>query len=388
VVKKDQEKLGTVPKCFLAYLSPKGGSLFSDRSEHPLCGVFRKEDGATTIGLILPGQQGYSYTNWITKAREYFLTLFTKGKIAEKPEIHMKNYCAICGKPSGFFPLCPEHAKMRKNGEIVKNKEGRWVVISKVDDPKVSSRCIICGEESHGRPFCHECWNAMHDVENSMKIPGRTSLFEYYYYNIQSQLRNHKNYKGNRENLYKMVVLASDLFDGFGDSTLLSKLQNDISSFTGFVYHGTYFTDYLSIGEDNPVEDEEDEDGQECTAEDGHVCDSAEEAAVDNLLYQHGWIHAIGQQVININERGVFCDFFLPGNRDRGIYIEFWGLKTRKYMENKEEKTKLYRKHHLPLIEIVPDELKHTDVLVARLGREIRRLNKEQNLGILIPGGE
>jgi hypothetical protein len=65
VVKKDQEKLGTVPKCFLAYLSPKGGSLFSDRSEHPLCGVFRKEDGATTIGLILPGQQGYSYTNWI-----------------------------------------------------------------------------------------------------------------------------------------------------------------------------------------------------------------------------------------------------------------------------------------------------------------------------------
>ena len=37
-----------------------------------------------------------------------------------------KNYCEICGEPSGFFPLCKYHTSLKEKGLIYKDENGHW----------------------------------------------------------------------------------------------------------------------------------------------------------------------------------------------------------------------------------------------------------------------
>jgi hypothetical protein len=47
--------------------------------------------------------------------------------------------CQICGRKSGFYPLCSECNKLKAKGEV--------------------SKCIECGLWKKGdKPLCHECW--------------------------------------------------------------------------------------------------------------------------------------------------------------------------------------------------------------------------------------
>lgn len=36
--------------------------------------------------------------------------------------------CAICGEPSGYYPLCKHHMKLKEEGKVVKNNKGYWVI--------------------------------------------------------------------------------------------------------------------------------------------------------------------------------------------------------------------------------------------------------------------
>ena len=36
--------------------------------------------------------------------------------------------CAICGEPSGFYPLCKHHLKLKEEGKVIKNSKGYWVI--------------------------------------------------------------------------------------------------------------------------------------------------------------------------------------------------------------------------------------------------------------------
>lgn len=49
--------------------------------------------------------------------------------------------CEICGKPSGFYPLCKDCFKLSSEGKITKCQEcGKWK------------------EFEEGKPLCYECW--------------------------------------------------------------------------------------------------------------------------------------------------------------------------------------------------------------------------------------
>lgn len=36
--------------------------------------------------------------------------------------------CAICGEPSGYYPLCKHHMKLKEEGKVIKNDKGYWVI--------------------------------------------------------------------------------------------------------------------------------------------------------------------------------------------------------------------------------------------------------------------
>ena len=64
--------------------------------------------------------------------------------------------CQICGAPSGMYPLCKDHLQMKNDGKVVKNDDGKWVLVEeKVVD---NSKCVICGESSYGKPLCIDCY--------------------------------------------------------------------------------------------------------------------------------------------------------------------------------------------------------------------------------------
>lgn len=83
--------------------------------------------------------------------------------------------CQICGKPSGFYPLCNSCFKLRDEGKLDKCEEcGKWIYKGKScscgksktvvkEAPKSESesselKCIICGENSNGKHFCYNCY--------------------------------------------------------------------------------------------------------------------------------------------------------------------------------------------------------------------------------------
>jgi very-short-patch-repair endonuclease len=92
-------------------------------------------------------------------------------------------------------------------------------------------------------------------------------------------------------------------------------------------------------------------------ATDGHWVRSKAEMLIDNWLYMSGVIHAYERQLPI--EEDVFCDFYLP---DGKVYIEYWGMeRDPKYAARKKEKTEIYKKHNLQLIELTDEHVKNLD---------------------------
>ena len=93
-------------------------------------------------------------------------------------------------------------------------------------------------------------------------------------------------------------------------------------------------------------------------------------------MYELRIVHCYTKKVIiNSDEPTIEADWFIPvidGRRD--IYIEYWGMNSKEYLENKERKRKAYKKHAIPLIEIEKDDYKDKQGLEDRLQREINKL--------------
>ena len=85
--------------------------------------------------------------------------------------------CQICGKNSGFYPLCFDCNKSKDDGEITKCEScGKWKKDSKPlcyncwsnenksTKPAPSNKglneteCEVCGNKSYGKPLCKDCY--------------------------------------------------------------------------------------------------------------------------------------------------------------------------------------------------------------------------------------
>ncbi len=104
----------------------------------------------------------------------------------------MAKTCAICGKPSGMYPLCATCFKLRDAGEVEKCEDcGEWYRVSegcKCKPKKAVSAstsipaqkktipvtdeltCLICGEPSNGKHFCLNCYHKYKDHAVDIRI--------------------------------------------------------------------------------------------------------------------------------------------------------------------------------------------------------------------------
>lgn len=100
----------------------------------------------------------------------------------------MAKTCAICGKPSGFYPLCSSCLKLRDEGKVKKcDTCGAWyffengcphcsISIDELSDKKVGSfsssdlTCLLCGMPSNGKHFCTKCYKKYADRSIDVRI--------------------------------------------------------------------------------------------------------------------------------------------------------------------------------------------------------------------------
>lgn len=204
----------------------------------------------------------------------------------------MTKNCAICGKPSGMYPLCKDHFKLKDEGKVKKCETcGTWYLtdegcpnckaqqqepVKEIEQTKAPDSdeltCLICGKPSNGKHFCFRCYQTYKD-----KV------------------------------LYLQVKKCKEFY----------KLDADYES--------------------------------ELTCEDGHMVKSPYEKIIDNWLYQAGIQHAY-EKSIDIDEtHDIHPDFYIPEFEGRNgiikdIYIEFWGYgeENIKYTEIKNYKMSLY----------------------------------------------
>ncbi len=91
-------------------------------------------------------------------------------------------------------------------------------------------------------------------------------------------------------------------------------------------------------------------------ADDGHRVRSMDELIIDNWLFNSKILHGYEKKV-PIKEE-MYCDFFIPSSTSHDvIYIEYWGLKDKEYLERKKRKQELYKNYNLGLIEIYSSDI-------------------------------
>lgn len=91
-------------------------------------------------------------------------------------------------------------------------------------------------------------------------------------------------------------------------------------------------------------------DDRKWAAKDGHLVRSKQEQIIDDWLYAHRIAHGYETQLGKYQ-----CDFEIP-TETGPIFIEYWGLKTKEYMDNKRNKIKYYQENNLRMIEIGPKD--------------------------------
>lgn len=226
----------------------------------------------------------------------------------------MAKNCAICGKPSGMYPLCTACFKLRDAGKIEKCEDcNTWHYTDKpcnckkeeqpqkepsqpkkekspqndteIRNPVViinennKSKCITCGKQTEGLLFCSSCY--------------------------------HK-YK-NKELLFRITQCSN-----------VELLDED--------YEGRY------------------------TCKDGHIVKSKSERDIDDYLFENGIQHVYEKELPYgpKDDEVLHPDFFLPNylGTDEHVFIEHWGYNENniQYTKTKKFKMPIYRKLGITLI--------------------------------------
>lgn len=99
---------------------------------------------------------------------------------------------------------------------------------------------------------------------------------------------------------------------------------------------------------------------REFHCDDGHDVRSQGETMIDNWLFKHNICHGY-EVLMDVPER-MYCDFVVSNVKRQPVYIEYWGLEgDEKYLERKEKKRGIYSRHKLPLVELIPVDIKNLD---------------------------
>lgn len=292
--------------------------------------------------------------------------------------------CKICGKPSGFFPLCKECNNLKEQGKIVKcDNCNEWHYSDKKCKCKTEKNssaitkdciCIVCGEKAPNGHLCRECYYDMKDYySNTFDRNAKVFELKDYYFNLKQNIYRMKNFDYIKNNCNKLYALATLVNDLYSDESLTDRIVNDIKEIISYKKP----KEEQKISEEVIIKDSRKE--ELVRTLDGHYVKSYPESIIDDILYELRIVHCYEKKVpIDLDEKTVTCDWFIPVLNNRsGIYIEYWGMNTKDYLINKERKRKAYKENNIPLIEIEKDDYLDKQGLQDRLLCEINKLAKD-----------
>lgn len=307
-----------------------------------------------------------------------------------------KLICPICGAPTRIYMgnarkdrLCGKHADELKTGQIVKcNNCGEWYyknqsckcgkssaqsainTVSIERQRQKDGKCIVCGEDSPNGSLCRKCFYEMCDYKDSFDKNSKVFELKDYYFNLRSNIYRMKNIDYVQSNCNKLMALAVLVKDLFNEESLSDRVVNDIKN----IIEKKKPQEKQVSSEYSKTQDSRRE--ELLRTADGHYVKSNPESIIDDILYDVRIVHCYEKKVpINADEQTITADWFIPVTDGRhGIYIEYWGMNTKEYLENKERKRKAYKEHDIPLIEIEKDDYKDRQGLSDRLISEINSL--------------
>lgn len=280
-----------------------------------------------------------------------------------------KKTCKVCGKEGHlFYPYCLKHMP-NKNKESSEDEKS-------IEFVNESMTCCVCGKEAKYGKQCKDCYSETQDYIDSMDKNRKANQIRDYYYNLKLNLYRIKSFSNKKSNCNKLIALALLCRNIHMDDSLISRVYKDIEELMEKA------NDIKSKEEPEQIknydEQKNDTSGQvRCV--DGHWVENDLERQIDDILYSLRQPHVYAKRVNQITERVVKCDWFIPVLSDtKGIYIELWGMDTKDYLKNKEDKIKLYKEEELPLIQIYKkDVLSDISILKDNIESEINEKIKE-----------
>ncbi len=294
--------------------------------------------------------------------------------------------CEYCGKSTPFkMPLCKEHYDMQQAGTLKKDSYGNWILTKPKKEVKEEiktteiayEKCIVCGAESNGRPQCADCYNETLDFMDGLDKNTRAYELRDYYYNLKDRIYRIKNYEYVKSNCNKLIAIAIQNKKTNSDQYLTDIVYKDIAK----IFESKKQKEGTEKTETKNDEDNSNDENKErlILTYDGHMVKSNMEMDIDDILWSANIIHAYGKSIIEFTERKK-CDWFIPiigSGPYQGIYVEYWGMKTAKYLKDRQEKEELYKKYKVPYVGIEKDAPNNKNNFRDILIREIREKAKE-----------
>ena len=214
----------------------------------------------------------------------------------------------------------------------------------------------------------------MLDYKDSFDKNSKIFELKDYYFNLRSNIYRMKNFNYIQSNCNKLMALAVLSKDIYDDESLTDRIINDIKD----IIEKKKPQEKQENSEYSKTQDSRKEEVQRTA--DGHYVKSYPETVIDDILYESRIIHCYEKKVsqISSDEQTVTADWFIPVTDSRhGIYIEYWGMNTKEYLQNKERKRKAYKEYDIPLIEIEKEDYKDKRGLEDRLLSELNMLAKK-----------
>ena len=290
--------------------------------------------------------------------------------------------CQVCGKNSGFYPLCSDCFEKKEKNEIIKCERcGKWHLTSQEcacdTNTNQKVKCIICNK-IQDKTICKECYNDILAKKDEIDKNQKSYELKDYYYNLQNSIYRLKTYEIVEAQIKKMFTIALVNKEVNNDTSLINRVEEDAIKL---------LKSKESLKEIKQNSNNEQKDKtiiatanlDKNRASDGHICKSQQEVKIDDILYKYNICHAYGRKVKEIpskEERTLTADWYIPLGGTEGIYIEYWGMDTADYEDNKEEKKKIYDKYSnkVKLISIEKEDVNDVQTLEDNLYQQLIEL--------------
>lgn len=292
--------------------------------------------------------------------------------------------CIACGAATTGYAFCKKCFRKYTEEEMLDMLNNADIeYIDEEDDDFVSfdetaverqrqddGKCIVCGTDAPNGSLCRDCYYEMLDYKDSFDKNAKVFELKDYYFNLRSNIYRMKNFDYIQSNCNKLMALAVLTKDLFGEQSLTDRVVLDIKD----IIEKKSLKEEQKISEYTKIQDARKE--EVLRTADGHYVKSNPESVIDDILYDLRIVHCYEKKVpISADEQTITADWFIPVTDSRhGIYIEYWGMNTKEYLENKDRKRKSYREHDIPLIEIEKDDYKDRRGLEDRLISEINSI--------------